>query len=112
MKNIAQKRTKNAIKIAFAYVEKNRFYKKIKNSRLIIRIILSIFFFIWFIIGTILMPPIPFWNISLVLALIILFPIWKVKSKLQYLINKLRIIRIYAKRLSRKQKIKSKFKKL
>jgi hypothetical protein len=75
MKNIAQKRIKKAIAKAFMYVKNNKIYKKTKKINILIRILLSVFFFAWFIIGTVLMPPIPFGNISLILALIILFPL-------------------------------------
>ena len=89
MKNIAKKKIKISIDTIFKKIKHNKIYQKTKKMNLIIRISLSLFFFIWFIVGTILMPPTPFGNISLLLSLILLFPLWKVKSKLQYFINKL-----------------------
>ena len=105
-KNIAKKKIKKFIETTFKCVEKNKFYLKVKKLNLIIKIILFLFFFVWFIIGTILIQPIPFGNTALFLWLIILFPIQKVKSILQYFIQKLRVNQLYAKRLLLKYKIK------
>ena len=107
MNNIAKKKLRKIVDKLFNYVKNNKIYKQILKLHFSIRIVFFGVLFGWFIIWTILLPPIPFWNISLVLWLVIIFPLKKVRSKTHFFITKFRVTKIYANWLLFKHKFKN-----
>jgi len=75
MNNIGSKKIKKSIESIFKYIQNNKLYHKIKNLNLATRIILSLLLVIWFVVATLLMPPIPLGNVALIIAFVIFFPL-------------------------------------
>lgn len=99
MKNIANKKIKHFLHESFASIKKHKIYNRIRNMSLAARIIIFFFCVLWFIIATLLVPPIPFGNMILLVGFVILFPLDKVRSTLRHYIYTLRINTLYTKRL-------------
>lgn len=108
MENIAKKKFKKSADSLFATVKKHNIYNRIKKRKLSFRILIFLFCFLWFIIATLLIPPLPFGNFILILWFIALFPIDKVKSKMYYIVNRLRLKWFLVKWLEWKHKIRKK----
>jgi len=67
MKNIAKKKFKKYFDMLFADVKKHKIYLRIRKITPILRILIFVFCFFWFVIATLLIPPLPFGNFVLLL---------------------------------------------
>jgi uncharacterized membrane protein len=88
MKNKVTKESRKDIKDFFKKLSKSKIFQFLINLPFLIRFILSIIFFTYWIIAFIL-PFLPLWTASIILAILFVYPnIKAIQSKTLYYLNK------------------------